>query len=338
MNLAIAALLLSSLAHAQPWRGDRDGIAQISGGNGGGYNSYNPYPTRQQHQSTYRAPPRGEIRYQPVQRATYRQQPGSYVSVQPAAYRLQGAGYRRAQPQYTAAAQAQAGYQLGPIERARRTISPIVAPTGDVRQPSGFSFNFNSVRDQALRHVPHGAQPPRRVKEQVGNRYRSGFARQFNSDSADRIGSGSGVVIAEFTASRKADQEILKEFLQEASSDGKYNSGLAYDFAKPTRDVSYQPVSIEPAKIHVGKAQPTYAAPSTGSGYQVAPSPVVTRYRVPVSGASYRVQVPQGYAPVATYAGERQQQEQAPVITYTHYGGGGRQQTPVSSYGGQSYQ
>lgn len=174
--------------------------------------------------------------------------------------------------------------EASPIERARHAITPIREPTGYGPQPY-FSFDFGRVRDAALKRVPYGTHAPQQRKVLVGKRYKSGFARKFDSDFADRSGSGSGIVIAEFNAERKADQEILKEFLQEASSDGQYKSGLGYGFSKPVRHVRYQPVDIEPAKIHVGNTRPTYSASAAPpSGYS-APAAPRSDYRAPLSNA-----------------------------------------------------
>lgn len=112
--------------------------------------------------------------------------------------------------------------------------------------------NFNDWRTDARSLVPSGA-PSRAQNDQVviGQRYRSGFAKQTESSSAERKGSGTGSSGIELSATRRASQDANKRFSQIASGEGRTEQGGTYEFQRQP-NFAFKPVEISPTSFHSG--------------------------------------------------------------------------------------
>lgn len=114
------------------------------------------------------------------------------------------------------------------------------------------AFDFNAWRNAAAALAPRealtGAQQEQVV---IGSRFRSGYARQHETSSSERSGSGSGEAGIELSASRTASQDATQQYTHTASGEGKTEQGAAYGYQR-TPNLQFQTVRLESLPVHSG--------------------------------------------------------------------------------------
>ncbi|XP_014681461.1 PREDICTED: protein PopA1-like [Priapulus caudatus] len=94
-------------------------------------------------------------------------------------------------------------------------------------------FDFNNARSSAQALAPRESiNQAQQEQIVIGKRFRSGYARQTETSSAVKEGTGSGEAGIELAASRTANQDATQQFKQDASGEGKTEQGAGYGFER----------------------------------------------------------------------------------------------------------
>ncbi|XP_014668245.1 PREDICTED: uncharacterized protein LOC106809612 [Priapulus caudatus] len=129
-------------------------------------------------------------------------------------------------------------------------------------------FDFGAARQAAAAFAPEEAiNAASQEQVVIGRRFRSGSARQTETSSASREGSGSGEAGIELSAERTASQDATQQFSQTASGDGSTKQGAGYAFERGNDgSVRFQPVRLDSLPVHSGPRSQLPVAARTGGG------------------------------------------------------------------------
>ncbi|XP_014673000.1 PREDICTED: glycine, alanine and asparagine-rich protein-like isoform X2 [Priapulus caudatus] len=116
------------------------------------------------------------------------------------------------------------------------------------------AFDFNNWRNAAQALAPREAINAAQTEQIViGRRFRSGSARQTETSSASKEGSGNGEAGIELSASRTASQDATQQFKQQASGDGSTSQGATYGFERNNNgQIRFAPVKLDSLPVHSG--------------------------------------------------------------------------------------